>query len=136
MTNQITNEHVYEVEIGLPEGFKIGDEDGVLKCEHLFSDVSLPYSIISGNKVLVELMSNRQTNSLLSLMAGNFQIGPITNPDWLIASEKVILRVLQSSSNKVYVEGSAPISVKEKADQYTCPSGCEECAVDGSCVAC
>ena len=58
------------------------------------------------------------------------------NPDRLITAEEVKLRVLQLTSDKVYVEGSATISVKEKADDATCPSGCEECAVDGSCVAC
>ena len=103
MTNQITNENVYEVEIELPEDFIIDDAE--LKCSNLFTSVSLPCKRSlsdngmrslsgEGNKVLVELTSERETNSLLSFMAANFRIGPITNPDRLSAAEEVVLRVL------------------------------------------
>ena len=60
MTNQITNENVYEVELELPEDFIIQDEE--LKCSNLFTAVILPCKKSlsgNGNKVLVELTSTR-----------------------------------------------------------------------------
>ena len=81
MDNQITAEHAYKVEVELPDGFSTG-KASALTCEHLFTSESLSCSKDgSSNRVIVELMSNRQTNSLVSFMAGNLRIGPITNPD-------------------------------------------------------
>ena len=117
----------------MPADFSLSES---VSCQNLYSGEDLDCSVNSSKKVLVKVSSNRETNSQVSFMAVGLRVGPIYNPDKIIDSAPVTVRILQSEKDRIYVEGTTSIFVKQKGDQSVCPKGCAECAIDGSCIAC
>lgn len=93
MTNKISYEEVYQVEVILPTGFRVSASH--LKCENLFNAATVPCALTKDERIIVGLTNVRSAGSShLSFTAVGLKVGPVWNPNRLVDSQPVLVRVL------------------------------------------